>query len=101
MTFSNPFLNTSHTISLKVKSSQFKIDSNFNLISNTSSQWWITSWSNIYYNYGNVGIGTNNPLNILQVGDGGRLKIGSGITDFTLIGTKDDIMITQLILKYL
>ena len=39
----------------------------------------------------NVGIGTSTVNNILQVGDGGRLKIGSGITDFTLIGTKDYI----------
>ena len=92
MTFSNPFLNTSNTISLKLNSSQFNIDSsgNLNLISNASSQW-ITSGSNIYYNTGNVGIGTNNPSNILQVGDGGRLKISSGIADFTLIGTKDNI----------
>jgi hypothetical protein len=44
-----------------------------------------------FYNTGNVGIGTNNPSNILQVGDGGRLKISSGIADFTLIGTKDNI----------
>ncbi len=33
-------------------------------------------------NSGNVRIRTNNPSNILQVGDGGRLKISSGITDF-------------------
>ncbi len=26
-----------------------------------------------------------------QVGGGGRLKIGSGITDFTLMSTKNDI----------
>ncbi len=40
---------------------------------------------------GNVGIGTISSGSTLQVGDGGRLKIGSGIVDFTLIGTKDDI----------
>ncbi len=40
LTFSNPFLNTSNTISLKLNSSQFNIDSsgNLNLISNASSQ---------------------------------------------------------------
>ena len=39
---------------------------------------------------GGVGIGTNNPgTNILQVGNAGRLKIGSGPSDFTLIGTQD------------
>jgi hypothetical protein len=38
---------------------------------------------------GNVGIGTNNPLNILQVGGGGRLRIANDNTDYTLIGTAD------------
>jgi hypothetical protein len=38
---------------------------------------------------GNVGIGPNIPSNILQVGDGGRLRISNGPNDFTLIGTKD------------
>jgi hypothetical protein len=40
-------------------------------------------------NAGNVGIGTNNPLNILQVGGGGRLRIANDNTDYTLIGTAD------------
>jgi hypothetical protein len=38
---------------------------------------------------GNVGIGTNNPTSILQVGGGGKLRIGSGDTDYTMIGTSD------------
>lgn len=38
---------------------------------------------------GNVGVGVNNPTNILQVGDAGRLRIGSGTTDFSVIGTLD------------
>ena len=37
---------------------------------------------------GNVGIGTNSGINnILQVGDGGRLKIANTVEDFTVIGT--------------
>ncbi len=40
-------------------------------------------------NAGNVGIGTANPLNILQVGDAGRLRISNGTTDYTIIGTRD------------
>ena len=38
---------------------------------------------------GNVGIGTNNPLNILQVGAGQRLKIANSSTDVTMIGTDE------------
>jgi len=38
---------------------------------------------------GNVGIATNNPNNILQVGDGARLRISNGVNDYSLIGTKD------------
>ncbi len=40
---------------------------------------------------GNVGIGTNNPNNILQVGDGGKLRISNNISDFSMIGTKDNV----------
>jgi hypothetical protein len=40
---------------------------------------------------GNVGIGTVSSGSTFQAGDGGRLKIGSGIADFTLTGTKDNI----------
>jgi hypothetical protein len=38
---------------------------------------------------GNIGISTTNPLNILQVGNGGRLRISNGSTDYTLIGAND------------
>jgi hypothetical protein len=37
---------------------------------------------------GNVGIGTTNPVNILQVGLG-RLRIVNNNTDYTMIGTGD------------
>lgn len=37
---------------------------------------------------GNVGIRTLNPNNILQVGDGARLRISNSSADYTLIGTK-------------
>jgi hypothetical protein len=39
---------------------------------------------------GNVGIGTNNPGNILQVSNGWRLRISNGSTDRSIIGTNDD-----------
>jgi hypothetical protein len=50
---------------------------------------------------GNVGIGTVNPTNILQVGAGGRLRISNGATDYTLIGTKDpdDANNTRIVLS--
>jgi hypothetical protein len=38
---------------------------------------------------GNVGIGTTNPVNILQVGSGGKLRLANDNTDFTLIGASD------------
>jgi hypothetical protein len=38
---------------------------------------------------GNIGIQTTNPNNILQVGDGARLRISNGSNDYSLIGTKD------------
>jgi hypothetical protein len=38
---------------------------------------------------GRVGIGTSNPNNILQVGNGGRLRIANNDSDYTLIGTSD------------
>jgi hypothetical protein len=40
---------------------------------------------------GYVGIGTTNPLNILQVGSGGRLRISNGNTDYSIIGCDDAI----------
>jgi len=38
---------------------------------------------------GNIGIGTNNPTSILQVGGGGRLKIANSANDYTMIGAND------------
>ncbi len=58
---------------------------NYNAILNPpafTSQW-TTTGANIYYISGNVGIGITNPLNILQVGNAGRLKISSRATDYS------------------
>ena len=48
----------------------------------------------------NVVIGSGPATNILQVGNTGRLKIGSGKTDYTVIGTRETYDNT-LILTYL
>ena len=38
---------------------------------------------------GKVGIGTQNPLAILQIGNAGRLRIANTISDYTILGTAD------------
>jgi len=44
---------------------------------------------------GNIAVGGNtNPGNIFQVGDGGKLRISNGISDFTQIGTEDGVYTT-------
>jgi len=50
---------------------------------------------------GNVGIGTTAPSQIFQVGDGGRMRISNGITDYTLVGTKetDDASNTRIVMS--
>jgi hypothetical protein len=40
-------------------------------------------------NNGYIGIGSANPDNILQIADGGKLRISNNSTDYTVIGTKD------------
>ena len=40
-------------------------------------------------NAGKINIGSQAPNNIFQVGDGARLRISNGNTDYSLIGTKD------------
>ena len=89
LTFSNPFLNTSNTISLKYDNTKLSVDASGNLTVIGGTSQWTTSGTSIFYNTGNVGIGTVSAGSILQVGNAGRLKIGSGTTDFTLVGTLD------------
>jgi hypothetical protein len=51
--------------------------------------------------FGYVGIGTNNPTSIFQIGSGGRLRISNNDESFSLIGTKDlaDTTSTRIILR--
>ncbi len=46
-----------------------------------SSGQWTTSGSNIYYNTGNVGIGTNNPLDKFEIYNGDARLIKTTLTD--------------------
>jgi len=57
--------------------------------------------TNYFMGNGRVGISTDNPGNIFQVGDGGRLRISNGTNDYTLLGTKetDDINNTRIVLS--
>jgi hypothetical protein len=49
---------------------------------------------------GYIGIGNVNPGNILQVGDGARLRISNGPTDFTSIGSKEgDVNNTKIVIS--
>jgi hypothetical protein len=50
---------------------------------------------------GLVCIGVNTPSQILQVGDGARLRISNGATDYSLIGTKetDDANNTRIVIS--
>ena len=84
LTFSNPFLNTSNTITLKYNTAQFNIDSNgnLNLISSTSSQW-TTSGTKIYYNTGNVGIGTSTAYTKLELYGSAQNYANSGCIVFS------------------
>jgi hypothetical protein len=52
-------------------------------------------------NTGNIGIGTSNPIGPLQVGSGGRLRIGNDNSDYTIIGTQDidDINNTRIVIS--
>jgi hypothetical protein len=46
---------------------------------------------------GNIGIGTNNPGNILQVGNGERLRVSNGANDYTTIGSSDSGANTRIV----
>ena len=62
-------------------------DVRYDLIQKTNNVDYTTPVISFYK--GNVGIGTTNPINILQVGSGGRLRLANDNADFSLIGSSD------------
>ena len=65
------------------------IQSQNNIILNTAGKSTSDTPSILINNLGYIGISTFNATNILQIGDGGRLRIANDITDYTVIGTTD------------
>jgi hypothetical protein len=67
LTFSNPLLNTTNTISLKYDNTKLNVDASGNLTVISGTSQWNTVVLDIYYNVGNVGIGLTNPLSVLEL----------------------------------
>ncbi len=57
LTFSDPLLNTSNTISLKYDNTKLNVDASGNLIVIGGTGQWTTTGTSIFCNTGNIGIG--------------------------------------------
>jgi len=89
-----PVISTNLTAGTNVTFSGTAPNITINAAGGAASQW-VTTGNNIYYNTGNVGIGTATVSNILQVGNGGRLRIANNTSDVTVIGTLDSDGVTN------
>jgi hypothetical protein len=69
----------------------FFIQSKTNIILNSGNNSTLSTPSFLITSSGNIGISTAIANNILQINDGGRLRIANGNTDYTVIGTNNGI----------
>ena len=65
------------------------IQSTNNIILNSGNKTTSNIPSLLITNIGNVGIATSSVNNILQIGDGGQLRIANTDSDYTIIGTSN------------
>ena len=106
ITTSDGFLVLSRKSDTGARNFKIGLNTNFNFTigdfgNAVSGNTWRDTDFTIRWGVGYVGIGTSSVNNILQVGNGARLRISNGISDFTLIGTNtdDDNLNTRIVLS--
>jgi hypothetical protein len=67
LSFSKPWLSTTNSISLKYDNTKLNVDASGNLTVIGGTSHWTTTGTSIFYNTGNVCIGTTDPKALLHV----------------------------------
>ena len=106
ITTSDGFLVLSRKSDVGARNFKMGLNTNFNFTigdfgNAVSGNTWSSNAFSIRWDNSYVGIGTIQANNILQIGNGARLRISNGISDFTLIGTNtdDDNLNTRIVLS--